>query len=186
MLVRQLSPVGRWVDGRMTVAFPLGVYVNALLPSSHARRGSTIEETLIPATTPAGHLGSTYGGPEVQPGVDLGLFARLCGGTAGQSRSAPVLGARKESNICVLLFREHTLKYLRSVSHRRLCTVLVTERETAGLTQRDLAGRLKRPPSYVAKIEIGERRIDVLEFIELAKALKVDPKVLFAKVLGGF
>ena len=54
----------------------------------------------------------------------------------------------------------------------------------AGLTQRGLAERLKRPHSYVAKIEGGERRIDVLEFAELARALRLDPCKLLGEVLS--
>ena|SRR5438094_784134 len=51
------------------------------------------------------------------------------------------------------------------------------------LTQRDLAKRLGRSHSFVGKIESGERQLNVLEFCELADALGVDPKRLFAKVV---
>lgn len=74
------------------------------------------------------------------------------------------------------------MKPLRSRAHRALCALLAEARAEAGLTQRDLALRLKRPHSYVAKIEGGERRIDVLEFIEVARALRLDPIKLFARV----
>jgi transcriptional regulator with XRE-family HTH domain len=76
------------------------------------------------------------------------------------------------------------MKSLRSRGHRVLCAVLAETRNEAGLTQRDLALRLKRPHSYVAKIEGGERRIDVIEFIELARALRTDPIKLFSRVLA--
>jgi transcriptional regulator with XRE-family HTH domain len=75
------------------------------------------------------------------------------------------------------------MKTLRSRGHRNLCDLLAEVRSAAGLTQRDLAGRLKRPHSFVAKIEAGERRVDVLEFIEIARALKADPHKLFARLL---
>ncbi len=42
----------------------------------------------------------------------------------------------------------------------------------AGLTQVEVANRLKRPPSFVSKIESGERRVDVVELSELAKAYR--------------
>jgi transcriptional regulator with XRE-family HTH domain len=42
-------------------------------------------------------------------------------------------------------------------------------RAEAGLTQVEVAGRLKRPQSFVSKIESGERRVDVVELSELAK-----------------
>ena len=74
-------------------------------------------------------------------------------------------------------------KTLRSRGHRVLIGVLVATRKAAGLTQRDLAARLKRPRVFVGRLEAGERRIDVIEFIAIARALEVDPRQLFAKVL---
>ena len=74
-------------------------------------------------------------------------------------------------------------KTLRTTAHRALIAVLVASRREAGLTQRQLAERLKRPQSYLAKIEAGERRVDVVELVALAKALKLDPRVLFERFL---
>ena len=48
-------------------------------------------------------------------------------------------------------------------------------RIAAGLTQAALATRLDRPRSFVAKYEGGERRVDVIEFIEIAGAIGFDP-----------
>ena len=74
-------------------------------------------------------------------------------------------------------------KTLRTRGHRALIAILVEARERAGLTQRDLAARLKRPHSFVGRIEAGERRIDVIEFIEIARVMDIDPRELFAQVL---
>jgi transcriptional regulator with XRE-family HTH domain len=74
-------------------------------------------------------------------------------------------------------------KTLRSRGHRELITLLVSTRNQAGLTQRDLAARLKRPHSFIGRIEAGERRVDVVEFIEIARVLDIDPKQLFAKLI---
>ena len=57
----------------------------------------------------------------------------------------------------------------------RFRELLVEAREAAGLTQYDIAERLKRPQSYVSKYERGERRLDVIEFLEVAEALDVHP-----------
>ena len=38
-----------------------------------------------------------------------------------------------------------------------------------------LAQRLGKPPSYVAKYELGERRLDVLEYLDIAAAIGFDP-----------
>lgn len=75
-------------------------------------------------------------------------------------------------------------KTLRSREHRALCAVLVATRREAGLTQAQLAERLGKPASFIAKIEIGERRLDVVEFAALAKALKVDPRKMLDRFLG--
>ena len=74
-------------------------------------------------------------------------------------------------------------KTLRTRGHRALIAILVEARERAGLTQRDLAARLKRPHSFVGRIEAGERRVDVIEFIEIARVMDIDPRELFAQVL---
>ena len=67
------------------------------------------------------------------------------------------------------------MKTLRSRRHRQLCLAIAQARERAGLSQRVLADKIKRPHSYIGKIESGERRLDVVEFVELAEALNVDP-----------
>ena len=51
----------------------------------------------------------------------------------------------------------------------------------ANLTQKTLSGRLKRPQSFVAKYESGERRLDVIEFIEVADAIGFDPAVFITQ-----
>jgi transcriptional regulator with XRE-family HTH domain len=57
-----------------------------------------------------------------------------------------------------------------SPEYRRLCELLVRARESAGLRQADVAERLSKTQSYVSKVEVGERRVDVVEFIEFARA----------------
>ncbi len=74
---------------------------------------------------------------------------------------------------------------IHSDEYRKLTAILLDARNTAGLTQQEVAARLGKPQSYVAKVERNERRIDVVEFISLAQALGVDPARLFATVLTG-
>jgi transcriptional regulator with XRE-family HTH domain len=45
-------------------------------------------------------------------------------------------------------------------------------RERAGLTQQEIAHRLKRPQSFVSKYEMGERTLDLLEIREICGALE--------------
>jgi transcriptional regulator with XRE-family HTH domain len=58
--------------------------------------------------------------------------------------------------------------------YERLRTLLIEKRLHVGLTQRQLAVQLHRPQSFVSKYERGERRLDVVEFIEIANALGID------------
>lgn len=66
-------------------------------------------------------------------------------------------------------------KTIHTERHRKFRTLLKTERKTAGLTQTVVAERLGKPPSYVAKYEGGDRRLDVLEFLDVATAIGFDP-----------
>ena len=66
-------------------------------------------------------------------------------------------------------------KSLRSAEHRRLCALLLDSRRKAGLNQTEVAQRLGKPQSYVAKYEGGERRLDVVEFLAVCDAIGIDP-----------
>jgi len=66
-------------------------------------------------------------------------------------------------------------KSLRSPAHEALCAFIRDARKAAGLTQTQVADKLERYQSYVAMLEGGERKIDVIEFIQIAKAIGFDP-----------
>jgi transcriptional regulator with XRE-family HTH domain len=75
-------------------------------------------------------------------------------------------------------------KSLKSAEYTHLIEVLVAVRHGAGVRQHALAKKLGRPQSFVAKYEGGERRIDVIEFIAIARALGADPLKLFKEFLA--
>ncbi|HEV7876835.1 helix-turn-helix transcriptional regulator [Bradyrhizobium sp.] len=52
---------------------------------------------------------------------------------------------------------------------------MIKARKGARLTQHDLAMRLHKPQSFVAKYEGGERRIDIVEFLTICQAVGTDP-----------
>lgn len=56
----------------------------------------------------------------------------------------------------------------------RLQEMLIETRHTKNLTQVEVANRLGKPQSFVSKYESGERRLDVIEFIEVCKALSAN------------
>ena len=74
-------------------------------------------------------------------------------------------------------------KTIHTERHRRLRELLVARRKAAGLTQTVVAERLGKPPSYVAKYEGGDRRIDVLEFLDIAAAIGFEPCALIRSLL---
>lgn len=62
-----------------------------------------------------------------------------------------------------------------SPEYRTLIDVLAALRQELGVSQRELARRIEKPPSFVNKIELFERRLDLLEFIVIAEALGQKP-----------
>ena len=69
-------------------------------------------------------------------------------------------------------------KTLHSPEYARFLALLTQARKDSGIVQQELADRLGKPQSFVAKIERGERRIDVIEFITIARAIGRDPVAL--------
>lgn len=59
--------------------------------------------------------------------------------------------------------------------YTRLRDVLIEARRAKNLTQVEVANRLSKPQSFVSKYESGERRLDVIEFMEVCKALGTNP-----------
>jgi transcriptional regulator with XRE-family HTH domain len=76
-------------------------------------------------------------------------------------------------------------KSVHSPDQAAFCELMVGARKAAGLTQQALALRLRKPQSFVAKYEGGERRLDVVEFVAIARALGADPLKLLTKLLDG-
>lgn len=81
-------------------------------------------------------------------------------------------------------YRLTLLKSIYERSYRRLLELLVEARQDAGVTQQQLADRLQRPQSFISKIENGDRRLDVVEFLELCRLLGADPAALMKQVEG--
>jgi transcriptional regulator with XRE-family HTH domain len=80
-------------------------------------------------------------------------------------------------------------KSVHTKEYKALRAELRAIREKAGLSQRDLAAKLGVPHSWVAKVEAGERRIDVVELAWLLKACGADAGAvsgsLVARIAGG-
>ena len=66
-------------------------------------------------------------------------------------------------------------KSVHSPEHEAFRSLMVEARDKTGLTQQKLAKRLGKHQSFVAKYERGERRLDVVEFLWIARAIGADP-----------
>ncbi|MGQ4807955.1 hypothetical protein NKDENANG_01321 [Candidatus Entotheonellaceae bacterium PAL068K] len=69
-----------------------------------------------------------------------------------------------------------------SEKYDRFRLLLIEARKGVGSTQVQLAEKLARPQSYVSKYERGERRLDVVEFLEVAQAIGIDAYELLKKL----
>jgi transcriptional regulator with XRE-family HTH domain len=66
-----------------------------------------------------------------------------------------------------------------------LSALIAEERKKAGLTQALVAKRLGRHQSFIASVESGQRRIDVIELIEFAAAIGFDATVVIKTLVRG-
>ncbi len=73
-----------------------------------------------------------------------------------------------------------TLRSPRQIKLRKLLRDL---REKRGLTQAGVAARLGKPQSFVAKYEGGERRLSAIKFIDVVRALDLEPSAAMRQLL---
>ena len=97
------------------------------------------------------------------------------------SKAAGMLEARK-----TCLQDESMNKTIYSKQSECLRSTLVRLRQEAGLTQRDLAARLNREHGLVGRLELGERRLDLIEFFWLCKACDSNPEKVTRELLRQF
>jgi transcriptional regulator with XRE-family HTH domain len=74
--------------------------------------------------------------------------------------------------------------WVTSPAYAAAIRAIVDCRKGQGLSQRDLAERLGKPRSFVSKIENRERRLDIVEFVALSRALGAAPLRLLESVIG--
>jgi transcriptional regulator with XRE-family HTH domain len=72
---------------------------------------------------------------------------------------------------------------LQSPVYKKLRRLLRGARETAGMTQEQLASSVRRPQSFISKLEGGERHLDVTEFIDVCNALGLSPSSVISELV---
>ncbi len=70
----------------------------------------------------------------------------------------------------------------RGTQYELFCQTLAEARQAKGLTQAEVADRLGKPQSFISKYENGERRLDVVEFLEVCQALAIKPSAVLKKL----
>ena len=122
--------------------------------------------------------------------LDPGIAERY----ADAARGDPTMGVALERTgreLATVLVRaaspripivRHRRTHIHSTRHEALRALLVEERKAAGLTQAVVAEKLGRYQSFMAAIESGQRRIDVIEFLDLAKAIGFSAEVAIGKL----
>ena len=73
--------------------------------------------------------------------------------------------------------------WVQQTEYAEVGAALADARERAGLTQQQLARRLRKPQSFVSNYERGQRRIDILELLRIVEVLGADPLGLFREIL---
>ncbi|MEQ8229686.1 MAG: helix-turn-helix transcriptional regulator [Rhodospirillales bacterium] len=75
-------------------------------------------------------------------------------------------------------------KSISSAVYGRFRELLRSQREKLGITQAELANRIGQPQQFVSRYELGERRLDVGEFLEIAPHLDLDPVKVIKRLLA--
>jgi transcriptional regulator with XRE-family HTH domain len=68
--------------------------------------------------------------------------------------------------------------------YQRIAKLLVDLRKERGLLQQDMAERLGKTQAFVSKYESGLRRVDLIELLDILRALEVSPRTFMDKVLA--
>ncbi|MBW8639167.1 helix-turn-helix domain-containing protein [Hoeflea sp. WL0058] len=66
--------------------------------------------------------------------------------------------------------------------HKLVASALAAQRRAMGMTQAEVARALGRHQPFIANIESGERRVDLVELLDIADIIKLDVPALVAEI----
>ncbi len=75
------------------------------------------------------------------------------------------------------------MKSIYTQEYKFMLEWLAKQRQLAGISQQQLAEKLGKPQSYVSKFENSERRLDIIELIEICQAINSDPIELVTLII---
>lgn len=73
-----------------------------------------------------------------------------------------------------------------TAAHKIVVDTLANGRKEAGIHQADLAAKLGKDQSFVSNIERGQRRVDLIEFFAICKAINLNPVVTYEQITSQF
>ena len=85
-----------------------------------------------------------------------------------------------------MALKKRLSKSLYTPSWAALCLLLKRLRESKGVTQVELSSLLKQPQSFVSKVESGQRKLDLRQFVIYVRALNCDPIQAFRQFVKAF
>jgi ribosome-binding protein aMBF1 (putative translation factor) len=90
--------------------------------------------------------------------------------------------AMRGYSISGYLYGIRTMASVYSDQYQRVINALKKARKERGITQAQLAEALGKPQSFIAKVESGERRLDVVEFVHLAQLVELEPSIIINEI----
>ena len=73
-------------------------------------------------------------------------------------------------------------KWVQPQHYQIVGAALAAVRQRANMTQVELAAQLGKPQSVISAYEAGARRVDMIEFLLIVRALGADPVEIFAEI----
>ena len=71
--------------------------------------------------------------------------------------------------------RDKMIKTVHTPKYEALIKWLISVRKDRGLTVRELGALIDEPFQFVSKVETGQRKLNVYEFVQYCEALNIDP-----------
>ncbi|HPG59217.1 MAG TPA: helix-turn-helix transcriptional regulator [Candidatus Wallbacteria bacterium] len=75
-------------------------------------------------------------------------------------------------------------KSIYTIKYQKFRMLLIQARKNLKLSQVQLSKKLSKPQSFISKYETGERRLDLIEFLELSEKLEIDPLEMIKKLIS--
>ena len=84
----------------------------------------------------------------------------------------------------ILPLVRQTRSSAKRLEHDLIRAALTEARKQFGLSTRKLSVQLHKAPTFVARVERGERLLDVVEFVDICEILGLNPSVVLSDMIA--